>query len=191
MQDNWKFEPGLAFNDLVISQQAGRRSLQRRWIIPSLLMHCIAYSIAGDTVIPVCTDWISHFDQRRFHTLIATLALKFKLKYRTIESLKQDLDLMTWSFHSRAVVLKSGGLSLSCWCIALFIRLLLIQWYKWYKYDTVIPICTDWISTNDLKGGFTLAIALIHIYLALPLQFLSAPQSDSYWHHRAVLLMAD
>ena len=129
-----------------------------------------------------------------YHTLIKggfTLWLQFKFKYRTIESLKQDLDLMTWSFHSRAVVLKSGGLSLSCWCIALFIRLLLIQWYKWYKYDTVIPICTDWISTNDLKGGFTLAIALIHIYLALPLQFLSAPQSDSYWHHRAVLLMAD
>ena len=159
MQDNWKFEPGLAFNDLDISQQAGRRSLQRRWIIPSLLMHCIAYSIAGDTVIPVCTDWISHFDQRRFHTLmIATLALQLQFKCRTIESLKQDSDL---------IVSQQGGCAQRRWIIpcsrlcitnSIFIRMQLIQ-------------CSDTSGTNMIeyqlmmKGGFTLAIAWSTFFL--------------------------
>ena len=116
-----------------------------------------------------------------YHTLIKggfTLWLQFKFKYRTIESLKQDLDLMIWSFHSRAVVLKSGGLSLSCWCIALFIRLLLIQWYK---YDT------QWFLFTLIEYQLMISKAVSHLQL-LWFTFILLCHCNSYQHLRVILI---
>ena len=75
------------------------------------------------------------------------------IRCRAIESLKQGLHLMILSFHSRAVSghFKGGGLSLPCWCIALLIRLQVIQWFLFalIEYHTLI------------KGGFTLWLLLL------------------------------
>ena len=60
---------------------------------------------------------------------------------------------MILSFHSRPVDghFKGGGLSLPCWCIALLIRLEVIQWFLFalIEYHTLI------------KGGFTLWLLLL------------------------------